>query len=354
MTDHPAVDRAEALVDLGRYDEAKATLGARIGEDPGDVRAWLELARCHLAADEGDKALEATEEALRLAPEDHATLHMRARALRNAHRMVETGAVLREAIRLDPHRWTAYATLAEIQPWLPDGDRQEGVRLGQEGVRLAPEEPRAYESLYKAALLAGDQERARLTLDALRRLDPTNPLAVVMQTDRAAESPGVKAAAAADLYADALTTVPDSPWLRGGLDQATYRLLRGVRWLALLCVVAAGVMVDLFPKDGEVPRDLPVPLGNRLYVLLPMAALWGFGAWRRYRSLRVGVQLNVWSLVRRRRWARIVLAQAAWAMLCALLISQVPWTERSVPEVLFWAGLVPTLATVWFDRKKRR
>ncbi|HEX5595560.1 MAG TPA: hypothetical protein VFX61_05990, partial [Micromonosporaceae bacterium] len=134
--------------------------------------------------------------------------------------------------------------------------------------------------------------------------------------------------------------------------RATYRLLRGTRWLALICLAAAGATVDLFPVDGEPGRDLPVPLGNRLWTLAIMAAVWGFGAWRRYRRLRTGVQLNVRSLVRQHRWAQIVLAQAGVAMLCALLISQVPWTDRALPQVLFWVGLVPTLATVWFDRNR--
>jgi hypothetical protein len=39
-------------------------------------------------------------------------------------------------------------------------------------------------------------------------------------------------------------------------------------------------------------------------------------------------------------------------MLCALLVVEIPWTERTVPQVLFWAGLLPTLATMWFDRRK--
>ncbi|MEU9983908.1 tetratricopeptide repeat protein [Streptomyces sp. NPDC050856] len=351
-TEHPAAARAEALVDLGRYDEAKSVLGARLREEPEDLRAWLELARCHLAADEDDKAVEVTGQAMRLAPEDYATLHMRARALRAVGRMAETGALLREAIRVDPHRWRAYGTLAEIQPWLPDGDVREGLRLAHEGVRLGPDEPRAYESLYKAALLAGDHACAERTLNALRALDPANSLAVVMQADRAANRPGVKASAAADLYADALGTVPDSPWLRGALDRATYRMLRGTRWPALVCLAAAGVMTDLFPTDGGVPRDLPVPPGNRLWVLGCMGAVWGFGAWRRYRGMRGGVRLNVRSLVRRDRWARVVLGQAAWATLCALLISQLPWTDRTVPQLLFWAGLAPTLATIWFDRDR--
>jgi hypothetical protein len=39
-------------------------------------------------------------------------------------------------------------------------------------------------------------------------------------------------------------------------------------------------------------------------------------------------------------------------MVCALLITQIPWTERTVPQVLFWAGLLATVATMWFDRGK--
>ncbi|MER6617844.1 hypothetical protein [Streptomyces xantholiticus] len=61
--------------------------------------------------------------------------------------------------------------------------------------------------------------------------------------------------------------------------------------------------------------------------------------------VRKGVQLNIRSLVRRGRWARIVLGQAALTSLCALLISQIPWTGRSVPEFLFWTGLVVPLSS---------
>ncbi|MFG2496503.1 hypothetical protein ACGFSD_36430 [Streptomyces caniferus] len=46
------------------------------------------------------------------------------------------------------------------------------------------------------------------------------------------------------------------------------------------------------------------------------------------------------------------MAQAAWAMLCALLIAQILWQERNLPQILFRAGLAPTFATIWFDRKK--
>ncbi|MFM9557912.1 hypothetical protein ACKI19_37265 [Streptomyces caniscabiei] len=84
-----------------------------------------------------------------------------------------------------------------------------------------------------------------------------------------------------------------------------------------------------------------------------MAAIWALGALLRYRRLRNGIRINLRSLIRRRRWPRIVLAQAAWAMLCALLIAQLPWSDRTVPQILFWTGLLPTAATILFDRKRR-
>ncbi|MCX4825684.1 hypothetical protein OG883_38750 [Streptomyces sp. NBC_01142] len=114
-------------------------------------------------------------------------------------------------------------------------------------------------------------------------------------------------------------------------------------------------MIDLFATAKHPTlRELPVPLGNRLWLLVVMGAIWGLGAWRRYRRLRTGVQLNVRSLIRRELWARIVLGQAAFTMLCALLITQVPWTDRSVPQILFLAGLVVPWFTISYDHRKTR
>ncbi|MEU6666644.1 hypothetical protein [Streptomyces sp. NPDC046727] len=165
---------------------------------------------------------------------------------------------------------------------------------------------------------------------AVLRLDPNHPQALAQRTERAAAAPGVKAAEAATLYADALAAAPDSERMRQGLDDASYRLLRGVRWLALLCVALAGAMLDLFATDGPTQRSLPVPVDQRLWTLVPFAALWAVGALLRYRWLPKGVQYN----------------------LRALLLTQVPWTGRTVPQLVFWAGLAPTAATIWFDRRK--
>jgi tetratricopeptide (TPR) repeat protein len=368
---HPAVERADLLIDLERYDEARELLARRLAEDPEDIRAWVKLARSHLAGErkDGTAALEATQRALALDSSDVGAIVMHAHALRAAGRFLETEDVLREAIRLDPGNWRAVALLADWQ-WRIRGIRsgragggqgrredhvaalRESAELAEEAIRLAPEEVYPYEVARVIADMMGDRAAADRLDDAILRIDPQHPEALARRTRRAASAPGVPAARAATLYADALAAAPDSEPMRQGLDEASYRLLRGIRWLALLCLALAGVGIDLFATDGETQRELPLPLGQRLWDLVPMAVVWALGALLRYRGLRAGIRVNLRSLVRRRRWARIVLGQAAWAMLCALLVVEIPWTERTVPQMLFWAGLLPTLATMWFDRRK--
>ncbi|MFE0378903.1 tetratricopeptide repeat protein [Streptomyces inhibens] len=369
-----AVEQAQALIDFERYDQARALLSQHLAEDPGDMGAWIKIGYCHLNTEQPEQALHAADEALKLAPEDFGALILRAQAMtrgpNGSWREVEP--VLREAVRVDPQHWFGYAKLADavsrmsllryVQASGVNDLRnhdlghvmREASDLVTEALRLGPEEVYAHEVALQIANWSSNVTLADQLERAILRLDPTHAEALTAQTHRAANAPGVKAAQAADLYATGLAATPDSPEMQRGLDQATYRMLRGVRWLALLCVGLAGAGMDLFAVEGEVQRELPLPLGQRLWDLVPMTAIWLVGALLRYRRRRAGVRLNVQSLIRRRRWARIVVAQAAWAMLCALLITQVPWMDRPLPQVLFWAGLAPTFATIWFDRKKTR
>lgn len=165
--------------------------------------------------------------------------------------------------------------------------------------------PTDYEDFPRAPARASLNTTLADQLDhAILRLDPTHAEALARQTQKAANAPGVKAARAADLYATGLAAAPDSAEMQRGLDQATYGMLRGVRWLALLCVAFAGSGMDLFAVAGKVQRDLPLPLGQRLWYLVVATAIWIVGALLRYRRRRAGVQLNVRSLIRRRRWPR--------------------------------------------------
>ncbi|WP_432158270.1 tetratricopeptide repeat protein [Streptomyces sp. bgisy153] len=369
-TAHSSLERADGLFELRRYDEAKTVLTRRLAEDPEDVRAWVRLARCHLRLDnEADQALEATERALALDPEDVPALIQRAYALQAVGgRFPETEGVLREVIRIAPEYWVGYAMLGD---WLwrikairygqehgggfpgggiPQVFLDESAELAKEAMRLAPEEVFPLEVARLIAGMAGNRTVADMLDQAILRLDPHHPEALSRLTAKAADE--AKAPLAATLYADALAVAPDSAEMRRGLDNASYRMLRGLRWLALLCVVFAGVGLDLFPEDGATPRALPLGLGQRLWDLVPMAGIWALGALLFFRRLRAGVQINLRSVVRRRVWARIVLVQAGCTMLCALLLAEVAWTDRTVPQIIFWAGVLSAVATMPFDRRK--
>lgn len=354
---HPRFEQAELLYYMGRFGESRERVARCIAEAPDDHHSLVLLARCLNAEQRHDEGLAAADAALTHAPDFAFGHYIRGVSLRGLGRPHDSEEAMRESIRLDPDYWAPHAVRAELMPFVrdrfPGGDAAavaEGLAEAREAVRLGPEEPRAWEALYKLALFNRRPDVADEAVRQLLRIDPTNTLAVTMATEEQAAKPGTSATQAADLYADGLAAAPDSNWLRRDLDRAVYRMLRGTRWLALLCLVMAGVTLDIFPTDE--PKDLPAPLGTRLWALALMAAVWGFGALRRYLRLRTGTRLTVRDLVRRLFWPRVVLGQATLATLCALAIVLVPWDERTIPQVLFWLGLVPNLLSITHDRDK--
>ncbi|WP_050780034.1 hypothetical protein [Streptomyces sp. C] len=357
MSTDPVVARAVALQSAGRYEESKAVLAPRLAEAPDDELAWQVLTVAHEKLGEYELAERAARRgAPDLAPDTSAASSSCPECCSGWTSGPRPGRRQRRPSAGRPGCGPPHFVLSEVlvaHATAPPADHERAYEAALEAVRLAPEEPEAHQAVCFTAVRTQRQDVAKRALVEWLRLDPSNQTAQAMYTDAMADSPNVTAARSAEMYSAGLAGAPQSAMLRNGLDRATYRLLRGTRWLAVVCVVSAGMMVDLFTTSRHpVLRELPVPLGNRLWVLTCMAAIWGFGALWRYRRMRTGVQLNIRSLVRRGRWSKIVLAQAVWAVLCALLISQVPWTDRGVPGVLFWAGLLVPLSTMVYDRGK--
>ncbi|WP_137989372.1 tetratricopeptide repeat protein [Streptomyces vilmorinianum] len=352
MTTHPQVQQARLLYEMCRPEQSHELIGRRLAEDPDDHQAWVVLGQCLLTLGRPSEALAAGLESLRLEPEYLDAHFVRGVALRRLGRLPEADAAQRQAIRIDPDAWGPRRQLAELLLELAPDRPEEALREAREAVRIGPDEAQPWETMYRVASFHERTETAEEAVRQLLRIDPTHTVAVTVSTEREAARPGTSAAKAADTYAAGLAAAPGSDQLRKELDKAVYRMLRGTRWLALLCLVMAGVTADIFPSDGQEPKELPIHLGTRLWAVCLMAAVWGFGAWRRYRRMRTGAQLTVRALVRREFWPRVVLGQATLATLCALLIVAVPWTDRLVPQILFWLGLVPNLLSITHDRDK--
>ncbi|MFD5416365.1 hypothetical protein [Streptomyces nojiriensis] len=127
---------------------------------------------------------------------------------------------------------------------------------------------------------------------------------------------------------------PRDHGLRRGLDGAVFRMLRGTRWLALLRLVIAVLAGRTFPTGGD-PTALPGPLGIRLYALFRCLAPLPGDAQRSSDEPVVAAPAGRMGAADRRAGG---------------VVHAVPWSERIVPQVLFWVALVPTLHTVWFER----
>lgn len=352
-TSHPLTEQAYALHSLGRHDEAKALLARRLAEDPDDGRAWVQLARCHLSLREYAEVITTTGEALRADPEDWDALIVRTYGLRRTSRRDEALAAAREAVRLAPESSSAHVALSEaVMAWQERWP--EAFAVAEQAVRLGPEYTGAYYGLWKASLVVGRADARDFAIRQTLRLDPEDPWALEEFANMQNAAKDVRLPAKASAYADALTADPGSALLRAKLDLTVFRMLRGTRWLAVLSLCIAGVSIDLFPTEGEAPRELPLSLGTRLYAIALMAVAWGLGALLRYRRLRNGIRLTLRSLLRRMFWARLVLAQAVWGTLLAVVMALVPWSERGIPQVLFWTGLIPVLLTIWFDRPRKK
>ncbi|MGW9210442.1 tetratricopeptide repeat protein [Embleya sp. NPDC055664] len=360
MTEHPLVEQARALLTLDRDEEAGELLARRLAEDPDDVRAWVQLAYVHQGLGRDEEVLTATAAALALAPDDYEALIVRAYALRRSTRREEAEVAARTAIGLAPELWNGYAALSEaLTAWQERWP--EAFDAASIAVRFGPEAVNAHRALWKASLLVGRNDvRARAVREVLR-LDPQNAWALAELADQAeydaARAPvigaGAKLTASADAAATALVADPTSERLRKQIDAAVFRMLRGTRWIALVCLVLAALAARVFPT-GDDATSLPAPLGTRVWALTLMALAWAFGAWRRYRRLRTGVRLSMWSLVRRVGWARLVVGQSAWITTTAVVVVLIPWSERLIPQILFWVALVPTLLTIRLERAAAR
>lgn len=333
-----------------RPEEAREAVGRHLAENPDDHQAWSLLGQCLLTLGQYSEAFAAALESLRLEPGFLDAHFVRGYALRHLGRLEEAEAAQRLAIRIDPCAWGPRRQLAELMLELAPDRPEEALEHAEVAVREGPEDTYTWVTMHKVATF---HERTELADEAIRqilRVDPTHTLAVTVSTEREAAKAGTSAARAAELYAGGLAAAPHSDALRRtstGPSTGCSAAPDGSP-----CSVWSWPPSPSTSSSGGEAKELPVHLGTRLWALTLMAVVWGFGAWRRYRRLRTGAQLTVFALVRRSFWPRVVLGQAAWATLCALLLVALPWSERTVPQVLFWLALVPNLLSISHDRDK--
>ncbi|MCP3421072.1 tetratricopeptide repeat protein [Nocardioides pinisoli] len=183
------VERARALLELGRPVEAEQAAGEALADDPVSAGALVVLARALTEQRRHDEAVEAAQAAVAADPEDGDVHVALAWALVGDDRAEEAVTAAGAAVDLEPHAWATHHALGwsllqtapprheeardaagralELEPGATPahsvlglaltglGRRREGRRVMREGLRINPHDPYLHNNLAKIDLDRG-------------------------------------------------------------------------------------------------------------------------------------------------------------------------------------------------------
>jgi Tfp pilus assembly protein PilF len=165
------LDRAQALLDVGRPAAARARLAPVLAAEPGNWRALCLLAQAYLAEDDFGRTLTAADAGVSADPHGALGHTLRATALILLGRHEEAVEAADAAIQLAPLSWNGYA-LRGAALFNVYGRRREGLAVARSAIRLAPNEPGAH-FIYGSLLASiGLSWPARRAFHRTLRLDP--------------------------------------------------------------------------------------------------------------------------------------------------------------------------------------
>jgi tetratricopeptide (TPR) repeat protein len=203
------LERAVALCDVGRPQEAEEALRKALRDDPEDPLAHGIHALVLLDLDRAEEALQAASTTIALAPDFPVGHTARAQALLSLSRFDEAEAAAREAIRLEPEdsgprvllaaallgrgEWSEAARAADAALALePESENALGFRAialamtdgapewqeaAAQTLAVAPDSASAHAFAAQAHLLRGGEREARERFREALRLDPQSELA---------------------------------------------------------------------------------------------------------------------------------------------------------------------------------
>ena len=165
------LERAQALVALGRSEEAVSMLHQLIASEPEIAPAWCLLAQAQGGVGDAQAALAAAERATALAPENDWPHRLRSAALQQLGDLDGAIAAAREAVAADPDNWRTHRRLA-ICMIVAKRDAGDALQAAERAVALAPNEPSAHHTLGAAHEMRGNHDEADRCFRQALALDP--------------------------------------------------------------------------------------------------------------------------------------------------------------------------------------
>jgi tetratricopeptide (TPR) repeat protein len=172
------LQRARALLDVGRFEQARVALGEYLASSPQSVEALCLLARSHQLGRDYDEMLRAADQAVAAAPGSEWAHRLRSIALGKLRLPLQALAAARRAVELAPYAWQPYVIMVDSLLASGGSDaRREAYQVALQAQRLAPHEPEVHNSRGRVFQAISDPGAARRSYQEALRLDPQNPTA---------------------------------------------------------------------------------------------------------------------------------------------------------------------------------
>lgn len=323
MAADPAVlAKAEALIDVSRFHEAKQHLVTYVAAAPESVDAWCLLASCELGLDAPSAAVRAAETAIRLAPGFDVPHRLRALGLSQSGLLEPASTAAAEAVRLGPLDYRNHYTVAQIlvnRHNLEPEEKAQARHAALRAVEMAPHDPDVHVVAGLAAGRLKQKEVERASYREALRLDPDNAMA--LNNLAAMDVGGIRLGRAAKRLVAGLRLAPEEKILKENLDAVGRSLIARLLLVALLCGLGHIVLIHI---TGAWAQRAAVGAG--------FALVSGLLVWQAMRHLPAGSRRFLRSLPRRaQREEQALIAGAALLAVADLVVAAIPADIGTVP-----------------------
>lgn len=271
MSDDVEVQRAAALLDLGRYDEARVALGRSLARTPDDLTALELMTRAHYGAGHYRDAVATAGRVLAQLPGDGMALRIAARShsALGEHALASDAAWA--AVRADPASPDSHIALAEVgiaQPSVAAG----ALEAAETAVRIAPWASGTHVTLGNVQRKLRQPAKARASYEQALRIDPQSLAArnnlALLGLDRG------RATSTARTLTGLLRQNPQDAGAARNLLVAVAVAMRNIR-LALIVPYLVLAVVDFRSFDSE---PAYAPTARLIAAVLALAIGVGYSA----------------------------------------------------------------------------
>uniref|UniRef100_A0AAU2JJE2 Tetratricopeptide repeat protein n=1 Tax=Streptomyces sp. NBC_00049 TaxID=2903617 RepID=A0AAU2JJE2_9ACTN len=285
-----ALQQADALCDLGRYEQAAALAAQHLAGAPDDADALVLLARCRHRLGDEQQALTAVEQALRAAPESVSAWLMHAHVLLALKEYEQAEGSARRAVELAPQYWAGHYTLGIVLDRAVRGKRKRAAyESARTAAALAPEESDAHFLVGLTAHRTGNHRVAQQSYETALRLDPDSSRAhnnlSLLHLRRRRLRPGSWTLAAEGFVQSAALDLDDRH-ARYNLETMAWGTVTGSRWVALAGTVAVS-LGSAHLRAGAAGTDALVTC-----LVCATVLAGGWGGWLLWQTRRVPPHLR--------------------------------------------------------------